>query len=66
MPFPPPNVRHTLAGILVVVALRDVASAAPADAPSGGATAVAAARPIDESPLPIEAVQAFPDLVWTG
>ena len=66
MPSPLSNVCRVLLGLLVLALLPASAPAAPADAPAGGATAVAEGGPIDESPLAIEAVQAFPDLVWSG
>ncbi len=66
MPSPLSNVCQPLLGLLALALLPGSAPAAPADAPAAAATAVAQGGAIDESPLPIEAVQAFPDLVWTG
>jgi glucose/arabinose dehydrogenase len=61
-----PHVFRALLGLLALAFLAGSAPAVPADAPAAAATAVAQGRPIDASPLPIEAVPAFPDLVWTG
>lgn len=64
MPFPSPAVRRALAGIVLTLALPAAAPSAPDDVAPGDTPEPA--RSIDESPLPIEAVPAFPDLVWTG
>ena len=66
MPSPFQSLPTSLLGFVVMASLAGFAPAAPAEPPSTDSRAAAGNAAIDESPLAIEAVQAFPDLVWTG
>ena len=66
MPSPFQRLRTSFLGFVVMASLAGFAPAAQAEPPSNVSSAAGGDAAIDESPLPIEAVQAFPDLVWTG